>query len=171
MASPIYIPTHSVGGFPFLHTLSSIFFFFGGGGTGAGDFPGGSDGKSVCLQYWRPWFNPWVGKIPWRRKWQPALVLLPGKSHVQRSLAGCSPWGRKELDTTERFHFHFWWWPFWPVWGGTSEHFDDFLLFSAVLFPEGEFTLWALGQRLGAHSWTFLCVTLCELQPNLFSWI
>ena len=37
-------------------------------------------------------FDPWVGKIPWRRKWQPSPVFLPGKSHGQRSLAGYSPW-------------------------------------------------------------------------------
>ena len=49
----------------------------------------------------------WVGKIPWRRKWQPTPVLLPGKSHGWRSLEGYSPWGRKESDTTERLHFHF----------------------------------------------------------------
>ena len=42
-----------------------------------------------------------------RRQWHPTPVLLPGKSHGQRSLVGCSPWGRKESDTTERFHFHF----------------------------------------------------------------
>ena len=36
-------------------------------------------------------FNPWVGKIPWRRAWQPILVFLPGKSHGQRSLVGYSP--------------------------------------------------------------------------------
>jgi len=42
-----------------------------------------------------------------RRQWQPTPVLLPGKSHGQRSLAGCTPWGRKESDTTERLHFHF----------------------------------------------------------------
>jgi len=36
-------------------------------------------------------FNPWVGKVPWRREWQPAPVFLPGESHGQRSLAGCSP--------------------------------------------------------------------------------
>ena len=42
-----------------------------------------------------------------RRQWQPTLVLLPGKSHGRRSLVGCSPWGRKELDTTARLHFHF----------------------------------------------------------------
>ena len=45
--------------------------------------------------------NPWVGKIPWRRKWQPTPVFLPGKSHGQRSLAGYSPWGHRESDTTE----------------------------------------------------------------------
>ena len=44
-------------------------------------------------------------EIPWRRKWQPTPVLLPGKSHGWRSLGGCSPWGRKELDTTEQLHF------------------------------------------------------------------
>ena len=41
-----------------------------------------------------------------RRQWNPTPVLLPGKSHGQRSLVGCSPWGRKELDSTERLHFH-----------------------------------------------------------------
>ena len=46
-------------------------------------------------------FNPWVGKIPWRRAWQPASVFLPGESHGQRSLAGCSPWGCRESDTTD----------------------------------------------------------------------
>ena len=43
----------------------------------------------------------------WRRQWHPTPVLLPGKSHGWRSLVGCSPWGRKELDTTDRLHFHF----------------------------------------------------------------
>ena len=42
-----------------------------------------------------------------RRQWYPTPVLLPGKSHGQRSLIGCSPWGRKESDLTERLHFHF----------------------------------------------------------------
>ena len=52
-------------------------------------------------------FDPWVGKITWRRKWQSTPVLLPGKSHGQRSLVGYSPWGHKESDTTERLHLHF----------------------------------------------------------------
>ena len=42
-----------------------------------------------------------------RRQWHPTPVLLPGKSHGWRSLVGCSPWGRKESDTTEQLHFHF----------------------------------------------------------------
>ena len=46
-------------------------------------------------------FDPWVMKIPWRRKWQPTPVFLPGESHGKRSLAGYSPWGCKESDTTE----------------------------------------------------------------------
>ena len=58
----------------------------------------------ICLQCGRPGFHPWVGKISWRRKWQSTPVLLPGKSHGQRSLVGYSPWGRKELDMTERLH-------------------------------------------------------------------
>ena len=63
-------------------------------------------GQSICLQYGRPGFEPWVRKIPWRREWQPTPVLLPGKSHGWRSLVGYSPWGCKESDMTERLHFH-----------------------------------------------------------------
>ena len=55
----------------------------------------------------KPGFDPWVGKIPWRRKWQPTPVFLPGESHGRGSLVGYSPWGCKESDTTERLHFHF----------------------------------------------------------------
>ena len=56
---------------------------------------------------WETGFDLWVGKISWRRKWQPTPVLLPGKSRERRSLVGCSPWGRWGSDTTERLHFHF----------------------------------------------------------------
>ena len=45
--------------------------------------------------------------VQWRRQWHPTPVLLPGKSHGWRSLVGCSPWGHKDSDTTERLHFHF----------------------------------------------------------------
>ena len=46
-------------------------------------------------------FDPWMGKIPWRKEWQPTLVFLHGESHGERSLAVCSPWGHTESDTTE----------------------------------------------------------------------
>ena len=61
--------------------------------------------QSICLQCGRPGFDPWVGKIPWRRKWQPTPVFLPGESHGWRSLVGYSPRGCKESDTTEWLHF------------------------------------------------------------------
>ena len=53
------------------------------------------------------WADPWVGQIPWRRKWQPTPVFLPGESHGWRSLVGYSSRGRKESDMTEQHHFHF----------------------------------------------------------------
>jgi len=47
-------------------------------------------------------FDPWVRKNPWRREWLLTPVFLPKESHGQRSLAGYSPWGREQLDTTEQ---------------------------------------------------------------------
>ena len=61
----------------------------------------------------QPVFTDTLSSFPWRRKWQPTLVLLPRKSHGRRSLAGYSPWGSKESDMTERLHFCFtfiWFW-------------------------------------------------------------
>ena len=70
------------------------------------DFPGGAVVKNMPTNTWNTihGFSPWVGKIPWRRKWQPTPVFLPGESHGQRSLVGHSPWSPKESDTTERLH-------------------------------------------------------------------
>ena len=48
------------------------------------------------------WFDPWVGKIPWRREWSPTPAFWPGEVHGQRSLVGYCPWGRKELDAAEQ---------------------------------------------------------------------
>ena len=58
-------------------------------------------GKEFACQCRRYRLDPWVRKIPWRRKWQPTPVFLPGESHGQRNLVGYSPWGCKELDMTE----------------------------------------------------------------------
>jgi len=64
-------------------------------------FLGGSDGKESACSAGDPGFNPWIGKIPWRRKWQPTPVFLPGESRGQRSLTGYSPQGHKESDKAE----------------------------------------------------------------------
>ena len=58
-------------------------------------------GKESTPQCRRCRFDPWVGKIPWRKKWQPALVLLPGKSHGQKT-GGLQSMGSQKLDTTEQ---------------------------------------------------------------------
>ena len=71
--------------------------------------PGGHSGKEStcqCRRWGRYKFNPWVMKIPWRRKWKPTLVFLPREFHRQKSLTGYSPWGHKELDTVEHTHTH-----------------------------------------------------------------
>ena len=71
---------------------------------GAEIFPDCSAVKEICLQcrrHRRCGLDPWVRKIPWRRKWQPTPVFSPGKSQGRRSLVDYSPWGRKESDMTE----------------------------------------------------------------------
>ena len=59
-------------------------------------FPWWLSGREHICQCRRCRFNPWVGNIPWRRKWQPNPVFLLGKFHGQRSLVSYSPWGHKE---------------------------------------------------------------------------
>ena len=63
-------------------------------------FPNGASGKEPacqCRRHKRHRFSPWIGKISWRREWQPTPVFLLGKSHGQRTLAGYSPWGHKRV--------------------------------------------------------------------------
>ena len=72
-------------------------------------FPGGTSGKGSTCQWRRHkrrGFDPWIGKMPWRRAWQPTPVFSPGESPGQRSLAGCSPWSHRESDTTEPLSVH-----------------------------------------------------------------
>ena len=66
-------------------------------------FPGGSVIKSPPAKCRRRGFDPWAGKIHWRRKWQPTSVFLPGKSKGQRNLVGYRPWGHKR-DTTQQLN-------------------------------------------------------------------
>ena len=64
-------------------------------------------GKKSACQCWRPGFSPWVGKIPWRRAWQPTLVLLLRESHGWRSLSSCSSQGRTNAsEATKQQHRH-----------------------------------------------------------------
>ena len=69
-------------------------------------FLGGASSKKSTWQCRRSRLDPWVRKIPRRRKWQPTPVFLPGKFHQQGRLAGFSPWDCKESDTTEHAHAH-----------------------------------------------------------------
>ena len=64
---------------------------------------GGASSKEPTCQFRRHWrhrFDPWVGNIPWRRKWQPTPVFLPGEFHGQRRLAGYSSWSHMVSDMT-----------------------------------------------------------------------
>ena len=104
--------------------------------------------------WWRPGFDPWVGKIPWRRAWQPTPVFLPGESHGQRSLVGYSPWGHKESDTTE--------------WLSTAQHIiifkcltDKTLRYKTVLHPLQSLlylgtTRWSLWSWCLSLAWSLL---------------
>ena len=65
-------------------------------------FLDGSVVQRICLKYKRYRFDLWVGKVPWRSKWQPIPLFLPGKFQGQWSLGGYSPWSHKELDTIEQ---------------------------------------------------------------------
>ena len=83
-----------------------------------------------------------------RRQWHPTPVLLPGKSHGQRSLVGCSPWGREESDMTERLHFHF-------SLSCTREGNGNPLQCSCLENPRDGGTWWAAVYGV-AQSWTWL---------------
>ena len=61
----------------------------------------GKESACQCRRGRRRGFSPWVGRIPWRRRWHPTPVFLPGQFHGQRSPMGHSPWGHKEPDTAE----------------------------------------------------------------------
>ena len=62
----------------------------------------GKESTCQCRRHKRHRFNSWVGKIPWRREWQPTPVFLPGEFHGRKSLVGYGPWGCKESDMTEQ---------------------------------------------------------------------
>ena len=61
-------------------------------------FPWWHSTKEPICPWRRPGLNPWIRKIPRKRKWEPTPVFLPGKSHQQRRMSGCSPWGQKSWN-------------------------------------------------------------------------
>ena len=82
-----------------LSELTNVYYFLG--------FPrwcSGKESRCQCRRHKRRGFDPWVRKIPWRRKWQPTPVFLPGKSHGQRGLVGYSAWGGEESDMAEQLN-------------------------------------------------------------------
>ena len=88
---------HGQAGFPVFHRSSPIAICFTLGRAHMG-FSRGTSGREPscqCRRHKTRGFNPWVGKIPWRRAWQPTPVSLPRESHGQRSLVGYSPGGHR----------------------------------------------------------------------------
>ena len=98
-----------------------------------------------------------LDKIYSQIQWQPIPVLLPGKSHGWRSLVGCSPWGRKESDTTEWLHFHF-------SLSCTGEENGNPLHCSCLENPrDGEpVGLQSMGSQRVGHDWSDLAAAACS---------
>ena len=96
-------------------------------------------------------FNPWIGKIPWRRKWQPTPVFLSGKSHGQRSLAGYSLWGPRIRKTTTK-----------PL-PCSVGHGDLLLAFYVLTWTM--YSWWTLCKILVCHfdvcSFVYKCIEVC----------
>ena len=105
-------------------------------------------GKESACQCRRHGFNPWGGKIPWRRKWQPIPVFLLGKSRGQRSLVGYSPGGRPESDTTERLNNN-----------DFSDHHTSLPGGRSWLFP----LFWSHGSQRASVPWD-----LVKMQPWVY---
>ena len=99
----------------------------------------------------------------WRRQWHSTPVLLPGKPHGRRSLVGCSPWGRKESDTTEWLPFHF-------SLSCIGEGNGNPLQCSCLENPRDGGAWWAAvyGVAQIGHDWSHLAAAAVALQGNIF---
>ena len=115
-----------------------------------------------CRRCKRCRLEPWVEKILWRRKRQPSPVFLPGKFHGQRSLAGYSPWGGKESDTTEHNHS-----PACNLIIGYNEHI--LYIFVINLEVNGfSWLLWAVLENESNPDW--LLASVSETQVTMWTW-
>ena len=111
-------------------------------------------------------FDPW-GRFPWRRKWQPTPVFLPGKAHGQRGLAGCSSQGSKESDTTEVTKLNWTDWSNGPLYASGAEN-SNLLQYSCLENPMDRGAWRALVHGV-TKSWTQLSTSsdlLCALQKT-----
>ena len=88
------------------HALNSAWYIADAQSRFTGELINNSNALHHLIQTWKN-FSTFFTLNSWRRQWHPTPVLLPGKSHEQRSLVGCSPWRREESNMTERLHFHF----------------------------------------------------------------
>ena len=136
----------------------------------------------------KPRFDPWVGKIPWRRKWQPIPVCLPGEFWGQRSLVDYSPWDCKELDMTKwlththrcwqeknawqkRCELSFIWWPYKGTaskrWGRSQNIYELFFFFAGKNKTQeseaiNKFSLHVYFNHLCCAKSLQSCLTLCN---------
>ena len=106
-------------------------------------FPRWLSSKESACQSRRHSFDPWVGKIPWSREWLSTPVLLPGKSHGQKSLVGYSPWGWEASDTTERLSTHRHW-----CFGVVVTRIDAYI-YIYIFFYNVNVELWEFLERTG----------------------
>ena len=110
-----------------------------------------------------------VGKIPWRRTWQPTPVFLPGKSHEQRSLVGYSPWGHKKSDITDQqipslSHVSTDWFQMYLFFTLDYDFTLCFVLNCFALWPLGAPSSWLLYPPDWSHSFTFWALLKLSFQ-------
>ena len=126
-------------------------------------FPGGTSGKESafkCRRHKTHGFDPWVGKIPWRRKWQPTPVFLPGKSHGQRSLVGYSPCGHRvghdrTLNATWYVFYNQWCLIFKDMWTQSDVQLEYYTWLMPMLYWWLSISRFASGYYYHLFGWTW----------------
>ena len=117
--------------------------------------PSGKESACQCRRHSRRWYNPWVRKILWRRKWQPIPVFLPGESQGKRSLVSCSQWGCKRVTHNLRTKQQQWIWIY--TWLFVLVLTNTFLYVSMKVKVHGLYSPWnSLGQNTEVGSLSHL---------------
>ena len=138
-------------------------------------FPGSSISKESacqCRRHRRHGFDPWVGKVPWRKKWQPTAVFLPGKSHGQKSLVGYSPWGHERVGHDLSTKPPPWHWS--QTWILLASYFKACVVWITksvgmplILFVSYWHTAWGRGCPVSVAP--LMCIILAHASPSLLS--